>query len=117
MKTNMIAKSGSPQLAREVYGRMRAEATDEQVKLFAEYRLAQLDSLDERAAIGRVLADYTSRTGRCPGSWREVAPVLRATGLRIDNAGAPVDPTGLPYVLVQEGCEVELHADSKIPRR
>lgn len=118
MEVNMLARGSSPQMAREIYGRMREQADDEQVKLIAEYRLAQLDSMDEQERIRRVLSEYGARNeGRCPSSWREVSAQLRAAGLRIDQTGAPVDPTNFPYVLVQQGCKVELHPESKIPRR
>lgn len=118
MEVNMLARGSSPQMAREIYERMREQSDDEQVKLIAEYRLAQLDSMDEQERIRRVLSDYSTRTGgRCPSSWREVSAQLRAAGLRVDQTGAPVDPTDFPYVLVQQGCNVELHPESKIPRR
>lgn len=118
MEANMIARGSSPQLAREIYARMREQASDEQVKFFAAYRLAQLDSVDERAVITGVLAAYNARTGgRCPASWREVSQELRATRLRVDSAGIPLDPTNVPYVLTDKGCSVDLHPESKIPRR
>jgi hypothetical protein len=118
MELNMLARGASPQVAREIYERMRAQADDEQVRLFAEYRLAQLDSMDERERIRRVLADYTaSAVGRCPTAWREVAPQLRAAGIRIDSTGSPLDPTDVPYVLVGQDCAVELHPESRIPRK
>jgi tetratricopeptide (TPR) repeat protein len=118
MQVNMQARGSSPQVAREIYTRMRGDSNDEQVRLFAEYRLAALDSLEEQERIQRVLSDYSARnTGRCPASWREIAQQLRASGLPIDSTGTPVDPTNVPYVLVQQGCKVELHPDSKIPRR
>jgi tetratricopeptide (TPR) repeat protein len=118
MEANMLVGGASPQLAREIYGRMLEQSNDEQVKVFAVYRLAQLDSMDERAAVTRLLSDYSARTGgRCPAAWREISAQLRAAGLRVDPSGAPVDPTNAPYVLVQQGCRVDLHPESKIPRR
>jgi tetratricopeptide (TPR) repeat protein len=118
MEVNMQARGSSPQVAREIYARMRDESNDEQVKLFAEYRLAALDSLEEQERINRLLSDYNARNGgRCPAGWREIAQQLRAAGLHVDATGAPVDPTNVPYVLVQQGCKAELHPDSKIPRR
>jgi tetratricopeptide (TPR) repeat protein len=118
MEVNMTARGSSQQTAREIYSRMREESDDPQIKVFAEYRLAQLDSLAERERISGVLSDYTRRTrGGCPGSWRDVSAQLRAAGLRVDATGAPVDPTNVPYVLVQQSCTVELHPESKIPRR
>ncbi len=117
MEANMMAKGGTPEFAREVYHRMHDETTDEQVKLFALSRLAQLDSVAERERINRVLADSKARTGRCANSWRETAAQLRAAGLRIDSTGVPVDPTDAPYVLDQKNCVAELHPESRIPRR
>ncbi len=118
MEINMRAHGSSPQLAREIYERMRAEAKDDQVRSFAEYRLAKLASDEERAVIDRLLRDYAARAGgRCPAAWREVAPSLRAAGLSMDRTGAPLDPTGLPYVFKDAGCSIDLHPDSKIPRK
>ncbi|HEX8176832.1 MAG TPA: hypothetical protein VF543_17210 [Pyrinomonadaceae bacterium] len=118
MEANMLARGSSPQLAREIYARMREQSSDEQVKVFAAYRLAQLDSLDERERIARILAAYSARTGgRCPASWREISQELRSAGLRVDAAGFPLDPTNFPYVLTDKGCSVDLHPESKIPRR
>ncbi|MBD0373420.1 MAG: hypothetical protein ICV60_21470, partial [Pyrinomonadaceae bacterium] len=93
MQINMLARGSSPQVAREIYARIRDESEDEQVKLFAEYRLAQLDSLDEQERIRHVLSDYNARTGRCVAAWRDVSAQLRAAGLRMDSTVAPVDPT------------------------
>lgn len=118
MEANMLARGSSPQLAREIYTRMHEQSDDQQVKVFAAYRLAQLDSMDERALITRIISDYSARTGgRCPSAWREISMELRAARLRVDAAGAPLDPTNLPYVLTDKGCSVELHPESKIPRR
>lgn len=118
MQASMLARGSSPQLAREIYARMHEQSNDEQVKVFAAYRLAQLDSMAERAAITRILTDYNDRTGgRCPAAWREISQELRAAGLRTDSAGAPLDPTNFPYVLTDKGCSVDLHPESKIPRR
>jgi hypothetical protein len=61
MEANMLARGSSPQLAREIYARMQEQSSDEQVKVFAAYRLAQLDSMDERAAITRLCRLRRSR--------------------------------------------------------
>lgn len=119
MQAGMQARGESPEIAREIYRRMLEQSDDEQVKSFAQYRLAQLDSLNEREVIARILSDYKARAGgKCPASWRDIQTELRHAGLRIDStSGAPVDPTNFPYVLSNEGCSVELHPESKIPRR
>ncbi|HYN86678.1 MAG TPA: hypothetical protein VER32_15620 [Pyrinomonadaceae bacterium] len=116
MSAQMQAQGGSRETAREIYARMM-ESDDETVRSLAASRIAQLDSLDERDAIRRVLAAFRERAGRCPQSWREVAQVLYAARVRLDRAGSPVDPTGVPYALEQQTCDVTLGRESRIPRR
>ena len=55
MKARMASEGGSRNLAREIYTRMYEEPGDSNVKEMARLRLMQLDSLDERDAIRRVL--------------------------------------------------------------
>lgn len=108
---------GSRDTARQLYRRMFEEADDEQIKLLAYKRLTQLQSLDERDAIGRVLREFQARAARCPAAWREAAPALRAARLRTDASGAPLDPTGVAYVLDAAACEAKLDRRSKVPRK
>ncbi|MDQ3684917.1 MAG: hypothetical protein M3430_04870 [Acidobacteriota bacterium] len=117
MSAQMQIGGGSRAVARDIYKRIYAEADDEQVKTTALKRLLQIDSLDERDAIRRVLGDYRARTGNCANQWREVAPLLRAARLRVDASGAPLDPTGIPYSLNPAACDVDLGEQSEIPRR
>lgn len=119
MRARMADEGGSRATAREMYSRMYEESDDEQTKTMAELHLMRLDSLDERDVIRRVLNDYTTRAGRCPSGWREVALALRAARLRIDSStGAPLDPSGTPYLLVKDGCDVDLDwRTSKVPYR
>jgi predicted Zn-dependent protease len=117
MAAQMNVEGGSPQVAREMYQRMYEEATDEQVRTLALRRLAQIKSLDERERIHRALADFQARASRCPASRREVAPSLRALGLRLAADGAPLDPTDAPYVLDAAACDVKLDERSQIPKR
>jgi hypothetical protein len=114
MAARMSEHGGSRQVAREMYLRTYQEATDDKVKAHAASRVAQLDSLAEREALGRVLADFRSRAGRCAASWREVAPALRAARLRLDASGAPLDPSDAPYVLDAANCEARLDARSRV---
>ena len=117
MAAQMSAQGGSRAVAREMYRRMHEGAADEQVRTLAVTRLAQLDSLEERDRIRRVLADFRERAGRCPADWREVATLLRAARLRLTTAGAPVDPSDVPYVLDAAACEVRLDERSRIPEK
>jgi tetratricopeptide (TPR) repeat protein len=117
MAAQMEADGGGRAVAREMYRRLYDESSDEQVKALAASRLAQLASLEERERIGAALAEFRARASRCPSTWREVAPLLRAARLRLDASGAPLDPTGVPYVLDAAACDVRLDERSEIPRR
>jgi tetratricopeptide (TPR) repeat protein len=117
MKARMVSEGGSRELAREIYRRLYEQAEDNQVKKMAWLRLMQLDSFDQREALRKVISLYQTRVGRCPSSWKELEPVFRASRLRMDAAGAPLDPSGTAYVLVGGKCEVELDPQSEVPRK
>jgi tetratricopeptide (TPR) repeat protein len=117
MKARMATEGGSRNLAREIYTRMYEESGGGQVKDMARLRLMELDSLDEREAIRRVLTVYQSKANRCPSSWRDIEPVLRSLSLTLDTAGAPLDPSGTPYVLVNANCDIDLDPKSEIPHK
>ena len=117
MTAQMKAQGGSREVARQMYLRMFEGANDDQVKELAVTRLAQIDSLEERDRIRQALAAFRERAGRCPADWREAAPLLRNARLRLTTAGAPLDPSDVPYVLDAATCDVSLGADSKIPKK
>ena len=117
MAAQMEVAGGSRATARDIYRRMYDEAEDDQVRKLATRRLLQLFSLEQRDAIRGVLADFKSRTARCPAHWREVTAPLRSAGQKVDGTGAPLDPTGLPYVLDTSTCEVKLDDRSEVPKK
>jgi hypothetical protein len=117
MAAQMEAGGGSRQTARDIYRRMYDEAQDEQIRTLAARRLLQLVSFDQRDAVRDALSNFKSRASRCPAGWREVAPLLRAAGLKLDASGAPLDPTGVPYVLDADACDVKLDERSEIPKK
>ena len=114
MKARMAAEGGSRDLAREIYGRMYQDAGDPKVKEMARLRLLQLQSMDQRDVIRKLLEIYRNKVGRCPGSWQDMAPLLRAARLPIADGG-PTDPAGTPYRLLTETCDVDLDPGSTIP--
>lgn len=116
MKARMAAEGGSRNLAREIYSRMYEQAGDNSVKEMARRRLLQLDSWDQRDGLRKALSIYQSRVGRCPSSWKEIEPLSRALRLPIDSTGAPLDPAGTAYVLVNRNCDVELDPKSEVPK-
>ncbi|HEY6186765.1 MAG TPA: hypothetical protein VIW80_03730 [Pyrinomonadaceae bacterium] len=115
MSARLAAEGGSRATAREMYRRMYEQSDDEQIRQMAVRRLMQLDSFDERDVIRKVLRLYAERAGRCASTWKEVAAALRAVGLRQDATGAPLDPSDTPYVLVNQGCDVDLSGRSQVP--
>jgi tetratricopeptide (TPR) repeat protein len=117
MAAQMEISGGSRDTARAVYRRMYSDSEDEQLKNLALKRLLQIESLDERDRIRRVLEDFQSRFSRCPAAWREVAGALRAEKLKTGSDAAPLDPTGVPYVLDSRDCAAQLDKRSEIPKR
>ena len=91
---------------------MYEQSADEKVKEMARKRLLQLDSLDQRDGLRKLLTAYQTRIGKCPNSWKEIEPVFRALRVACDASGAPLDPTGVPYVLRRGACEVDLDPKS-----
>ena len=116
MAAQMSAKGGSRETARAIYEVLLRTTDDEQMKLLAFRRLVQLQSLDEQDALRRLLSAQRERSGRCPADWRELDALLRATRLKLDASGSPLDPTGVPYKLIAEKCDVELGERSEILR-
>ena len=116
MAARMKVEQGSRGAAREMYRRLYETSDDESVKEMVLHHLMWLDSLDERDAIRHLINEFRTHAGRCPSSWQEIGPGLRAKGLRVDSAdGAPLDPSGIPYRLTNGGCEINLNETSKVP--
>jgi tetratricopeptide (TPR) repeat protein len=116
MKARMESEGGSRATAREIYSRMYEEAGDIQVKEMARRHLMELDSLDDRDALRRLMNAYKSKVGRCPASWRDMEGLLRALNVKLDPSAAPLDPAGTPYLLVRDACDVKLDPQSEVPR-
>jgi tetratricopeptide (TPR) repeat protein len=114
MTAAMKTKGGSRDTARAIYQQMYEGAEDSQTKDSAVFRLKEIQSLDERDAIRAALQSFKEKTGRCAQRWSEILPLLRQVQLpgghdfRLDNANNLVDPSGAPYILDQEKCDVLL---------
>jgi len=118
MSARMKAEGGSLSAAREMYLRLYEASNDETVRQMVEQQVMRVDSLAERDLIRRLLSDYAARNSRCASSWKDISPLLRAAKLRVDiQTGAPIDPSGSPYQLTKNGCDVDLDPDSKVPHR
>lgn len=114
MAANMKADGGSRSTARAIYTQMYNEADDEQIKKAAKLRLMMNDALDEQDAIRAALKNFQQRTGRCANNWSEIIPLLKTVKLpdnlefHLDNANNVVDPTGAPYLIEKENCDVKI---------
>ena len=114
MAASMKTKGGSRETAREIYREMYSSAEDEPVKITAQRRLAQLDSLDEQDTINTALDDFKKANGRCAERFSELLPKLALIEmpgghkLRWDKAHNILDPTDAPYLLDKENCRARL---------
>ena len=124
MAAKTKSEGGSRETARAIYRQMFDEAEDTQVKENAELRLLELDSLEERDAIRKVLQEYQTKNNRCANNWREILPLLQTVKLpngkdfRIDKSNDLIDPSDVPYVLDRDNCDVKLDfVKTKIPLR
>ena len=116
MTAKMAADGGSRATARELYVRMYEGSAEENVKDMARRRLIQLDSLDQRDSLRKLLTMYQSRMGQCPANWGDVQQLLRAIRAPLDASGAPLDPAGSPYQLKPGACDVDLDPKSEVLR-
>ena len=116
MAAAMQTEGGSRSTAREIFRQMLADSDDPMVRLTAERRLNELDSMDERDAIDKALSDFREHTGRCVNALSEIAPTLLQVKLpagnefMVDRSGNLIDPTNAPYLLDKENCRVKLDA-------
>ena len=114
MAASMKTKGGSRETSRLIYREMLENSDDEQVRITAERRLNELDSLDERETIDKTLSDFKEKNGRCAGDLSEITSMMMSVKLpenrefRVDNSNRLVDPTGAPYLLDIENCRVKL---------
>lgn len=116
MTAKIAADGGSRNTAREIYKRMQEESKDEKVKDMARRRLMQLESLDHRDILRKLMNEYKNRVGQCPNTWKEMQPVLRALRIPTDQSGGPLDPSQVPYRLRAGACEADLDPKTEVLR-
>ena len=121
LAARMKSEGGNRETARVIYRQMFEEAQDAQAKENASLRLSQLDSLEERDAIQKVLNDFKLKNSRCANNWRELFPYFKLLSdsegerLKFDANLSPVDPKDFVYKLDSENCQPKLSDDSTIP--
>ncbi len=82
--------------ARRLWQELYASAEVDWMRRAAEYRLGQLQALDDIDALTARVAEVAGRTGRQPQTWQELVAVgaLRRV---------PTDPAGIAYALGPDG--------------
>lgn len=122
MAASLRTQGGSRETARAMFNQMLASDPDQQTKSNAEFRLMELDSLDEREAMDVALKTFAERRGRCVSNAAELIPLLREVKLPADNefqldkSDNFVDPTGIPYVIDTVACKVRLGEKSTLAK-
>lgn len=88
-----LAQGGNRESSRRLWQEVLNNSEEaEWLRKQAQFRLSQLDAMDQIAALERVVRIYQQRTGRLPQTWIDL---VRAGYLR----GIPVDPARYPYEL------------------
>lgn len=91
-----LLDGGDRDAARTLWQELHASADVDWLRRAAEYRLGQLQALDDIDALTALVAEVARRTGRQPQSWQELVAVgaLRRV---------PTDPAGVVYALGPDG--------------
>jgi len=92
----MLSQSTNRQRSRVLWEQIYRTAEHEYMRFNAEWRLQQLDAMDVIDRLNSLLDRYERETGSRPAGW---SPLVRRGWLR----GEPLDPTGVPFVIGEDG--------------
>jgi len=115
MKARMLSEGGSRSTSREIYLRMYEQSLDIKIKAMARNRVLRIDATNQLESLQNLLSAFRMRNGRC-ASWRELQVELRTMQMPVDETGAPLDPSGAPFV-VGMSCEAQLGPKSEVPAK
>lgn len=121
MAASMRTQGGSRETARAMYKQILSSGPDDQTRSNAEFRLKEIDALDDLDAINSSLKVFSERQGRCASGWSELLPLLQNVKLPegrsflIDDSDNVVDPTGIPYSFDRPACKVQIGSESTLP--
>lgn len=107
MAAKLLTDTGSLETARYLWQNIYDESTNKQLRQNAELHLACLTVDEEVPKLENLAAQFRTRFGRNPTSWRELIAVGALPGV-------PVDPTGAPYILAHDG-KVQVADPKKLP--
>lgn len=102
-----LTQGGDRRSSRLLWQQLRETADNDWLRNNADWRLTQLDALDQLDALRFAVRQYAQRLGRLPQSWTD----LERAGL---VRGQPVDPTGTSYVLDPTTGFVTVARDSRL---
>ena len=107
LAANTLTEGGNRSASRMLWRQMHETADNEWIRDEALRRLAQLDALDQIEIYTKLVDAFETRNGRLPESWE--ALVADGALTRV-----PLDPTGLPYLLLQRTGEVTVSSQSAL---
>lgn len=103
-----LAQGGNRESSRRLWQEVLHDSAEaEWLRKQAEFRLTQLDALDQIDALERLVEAFRRRTGMPPRTWIDL---VRAGDLR----GIPIDPARYPYELDPIRGIVTLHPKSTL---
>ncbi len=103
----MYATGGNRRTSRLLWQELAQTPDNDWLRRNAQWRLQQLDALDQIDHLERIVAMWTRRTGEPPASWEVL---VRGGWLR----GEPVDPSGTPYEIERSSGRVTVRRESKL---
>jgi hypothetical protein len=98
------ARGGDRETSRRLWTELATDADEAWLRGQAEFRLRQLDAMDQIDALGGALRRHRARLGAWPATWS-------ALGF---PPGKPIDPDGFPYSLDPSSGSVTLDAASTL---
>jgi tetratricopeptide (TPR) repeat protein len=112
----MRIRGGSREVARAIY-REYLQSSDKNIRAQAEFRLHQLDALDQIDALNQLVSAYNSQRHSCPPDLRMLSRWIVQMRIPLNDQLQPVDPDGDPYVLDSSNCQVRLSPGSRFEAR
>ena len=103
----VLTEGGDRQSSRRLWQELLNDPGAGYLRAQAQFRLRQLDALDQIDQLNLLTARYAAQIGRPPASWDE----LRRTGLL---RGQALDPEGTEYYLHPDTGVVSLSAESRL---
>ncbi len=88
----VFGEGGDRASSRRLWQEILSDRDSQYLRGQAEFRLTQLDAMDQIDTLLRVIAAYRQRSGVPPASWAEL---IRSGLLR----GVPLDPAGRPFAI------------------